>query len=82
MLDNIEDCLVCHHCHGLNDYPGIFFRSKELFFKTDVLETKSRAYPFDFFSVHTKKFEEFSSYYYGYYFKVLHDRCDDCGYSS
>jgi hypothetical protein len=74
MLDNIEDCLVCHYCHNMTDFPGEFSSSKDLFERTDVLETKSRAYPFDYFSSDGKKFNEFSSYYYGYYFRVLHDR--------
>ena len=31
LLDNVEDCIVCHACHGLNDVPTPFYQKKKLF---------------------------------------------------
>lgn len=74
-LDSIADCLFVHQCHNLTDYPGIFKDAEELFQRMDNLETLSRLYPYDYFAmIDEAKFFEFSSYYFGYYYKVLYDR--------
>ncbi len=66
---------MCHHCLGLcNDIPNVFFTDKSLFYRTDSQETHCRTFSFDYFSTDPLKYYEYSSSYYGYYFKVLYTR--------
>ena len=72
LLDNIEDCMVCHYCHNLSDTPDELF---PLFDEIDELETESRLYPFDYFkSKNEDEYNRFVQNYFGYYFSVLSDR--------
>jgi hypothetical protein len=72
LLDNVEDCVVSHECHGLTDSPsGIF----PLFPSIDTLETESRLFPFDYYEkISTVTYDRFVQNYFGYYFVVLRNR--------
>jgi len=72
-LDNIIDCTMSHYCHSMPDVPKAFFQNG-LFDEMNRLETLSRSFPFDYYSSNPSEFKEFSSLYFGHYFKVLHDR--------
>ena len=76
MLDNIEDCLTVHACHGLGDAPAPFVQSASLFTAMDTQETTSRSWPLNYFrnAGNQTAFAEFAALYYGYYFRVLLDR--------
>eukprot|EP01052_Picozoa_sp_SAG31_P016039 SAG31_NODE_1049_length_10165_cov_2.564077_2_plen_500_part_00 len=76
MLDNVEDCLTVHACHGLADAPAPFVRSASLFTAMDTQETTSRSWALNYFrdAFNQTRFTQFAALYYGYYFKVLLDR--------
>ena len=76
MLDNIEDCITVHACHGLPNTPTPFLTSPTLFTQIDQQETRSRSWPLNYFreGTNSSAYGEFSRRYYGYYFKVLLDR--------
>lgn len=83
MLDNIEDCIVSHACHGLDDTPSEFLSSPTLFTQTDTLETTNRAWAINYFRRQMERtgdddgaYYDFCRRYYGYYFKVVLDRMD------
>ena len=81
MLDNIEDCIVSHACHGLGDTPSAFLVSPTLFTDVDTLETTNRAWGLNYFldldgGGAGSPYENYHRRYYGYYFKVVLDRMD------
>jgi len=68
--DNIEDCVISHACHGLDDTPnGIWPILEDI----DRQETASRIFIFDYFSG-TDEYKRFVSAYYGYYLVTVLDR--------
>eukprot|EP00521_Asterionellopsis_glacialis_P006501 CAMPEP_0195281466 /NCGR_PEP_ID=MMETSP0707-20130614/755_1 /TAXON_ID=33640 /ORGANISM="Asterionellopsis glacialis, Strain CCMP134" /LENGTH=388 /DNA_ID=CAMNT_0040340349 /DNA_START=196 /DNA_END=1362 /DNA_ORIENTATION=- len=68
--DNIEDCVISHACHGLDDTPkGIWSILKDV----DQQETASRIFMFDYFSG-TDEYKRFVSVYFGYYLVTVFDR--------
>jgi len=78
LLDNIEDCVVCHVCHGLNDSPDSFSTDPTLFTNVDILETQSRTWVYDYWKqrvgVNGANYTRYAQNNYGYYFVVLHNR--------
>jgi hypothetical protein len=79
MLDNIEDCVVCHDCLHLPDVPSAFEQDPSLFLRTDILETKCRSFAYDYYQnsscvISDKCSSQYSSLNYGYYFVVLYNR--------
>ncbi len=74
MLDNIEDCIVVHACHGLGDIPAPFLQNSALFTEMDQQETRSRAWALNYYRAggNDTAYRAFAARYYGYYFKVCH----------
>eukprot|EP01127_Copromyxa_protea_P012603 TRINITY_DN3309_c0_g1_i1.p1 TRINITY_DN3309_c0_g1~~TRINITY_DN3309_c0_g1_i1.p1 ORF type:complete len:476 (-),score=76.95 TRINITY_DN3309_c0_g1_i1:178-1566(-) len=73
-LDGINECLIIHQCHNLTDYPAIFREGDDVYHTSDTLDTKIKMYPYDYYANDDAKYNEFSSLYFGYYYKVLWDR--------
>jgi len=71
-LDNIFDCVVCHHCLGLPDIPKEFAVG-HIISDADYLETKSRLFSIEYFE-NSANYNQLISLNYGHYFVVLLNR--------